>query len=410
MPDWNDPLHALAAGWMALREALLHPHVDPAALDALLRAARTRQPLPVIWLVGRAQSGKTSIVRALTGSPDADIGNGYRACTRTARLYDYPPQAPLVRFLDTRGLGEVAYDPAEDIAFCERQAHLLLGVMRALEPPAGPVTAALAEVRRRHPEWPLVVAQTCLHEAYPPGGGHLLPYPYAAEPLPEAVPAELRRALAAQRAALARLPGALAPRCVALDLTLAEDGYAPPDYGLEALWAAIEAVLPHGLRATLGTDAGVQDLFARSAEPHLRGYALAAAALGALPAAGAVGVPALQAKLLHSLAALYGLTLDARLAGEFLAALGLGIGAGYLARYAGRELAKLVPGFGQTVGALWGASASGAGTYALGRAACAYFAALRGGAQVDVEAVRRAYGEGLTRAVALLQPADGARR
>lgn len=397
MPDWNAYLTSLTDGWSALREALLKPHVDPAELDALLRQARTQQPLPVIWLFGKAQSGKTSIVRALTGSADADIGNGFRPCTRSARLYDYPAGMPLVRFLDTRGLGEVAYDPAEDIAFCEGQAHLLLAVMRALDPPQGAAFEALRAVRARHPEWALVVAQTCLHEGYAAGMAHAMPYPYAEPLLADSVPVELRRALAAQRIALRDLPGE-PPRCVPIDLTLAEDGYPPTDYGLDALWNAIESALPLGLRALLGADAAVQDLFSRTAETHIRGYALAATALGALPAAGAFGVPAVQAKLLHTLAALYGFELDARLGGEFLAALGLGISAGYLARYAGRELAKLVPGIGQSVGAVWGASTSGATTYALGRAACAYFAALRGGGQVDAEAVRRAYGEAFSSA------------
>jgi tRNA U34 5-carboxymethylaminomethyl modifying GTPase MnmE/TrmE len=113
--------------WRRLREALLKPQVSSAALDAALREARARQPLPVLWLIGKAQAGKTSIIRALTGSEAAEIGNGFQPCTRTARFYDFPTEAPVVRFLDTRGLGEVAYDPTEDIRYCEAQAHLLLG-------------------------------------------------------------------------------------------------------------------------------------------------------------------------------------------------------------------------------------------------------------------------------------------
>ena len=70
--------------------------------------AREKQPLPVLWLIGKAQAGKTSIIRALTGSETAQIGNGFQPCTRTARFYDFPNEAPVARFLDTRGLGEVA--------------------------------------------------------------------------------------------------------------------------------------------------------------------------------------------------------------------------------------------------------------------------------------------------------------
>jgi predicted GTPase len=132
---------------------LLNPTVDDQALELALRSAQARQPVPVVWLLGKAQSGKTSIIRALTDSPNAEIGNGFRPCTRTARLYDFPAEAPVVRFLDTRGLGEVAYDPAEDIRFCEAQAHLVLGVMKATD--LG--QEAVFKVRRgagRHPSGP----------------------------------------------------------------------------------------------------------------------------------------------------------------------------------------------------------------------------------------------------------------
>jgi 50S ribosomal subunit-associated GTPase HflX len=96
--DWSDR-------WRELREALLEPRVDDVALAAALSEVRSRHPLPVVWLIGKTQSGKTSIIRALTGSPLAEIGNGFRPCTATTRLYDFPADAPLVRFLDTRGLG-----------------------------------------------------------------------------------------------------------------------------------------------------------------------------------------------------------------------------------------------------------------------------------------------------------------
>jgi uncharacterized protein (DUF697 family) len=393
MPEVKKYLRPVATAWSNVSQAVFNPRIDERELEGLLREARARQQIPVLWLLGRAQSGKSTIVRALTGSPRADIGSGYRACTRTASLYDYPAAMPLVRFLDTRGLGEVDYDPAEDIAFCEGQSHLIVATVRAMEPAEGPVLDVLRVIRARHPDWALVVAQTCLHEGYPPGVGHVLPYPFAAGRLPDAVPADLRRALAAQRQAFEALPGRLSAVCVPIDLTPVEEGFEPADYGLEALWQAIEQVLPYSLRPLLTADPAVKDLVMRRAEVHIRGYAIAATALGAVPAAGAVGVPALQGKLVHSLASLYGLDFDRRLGAEFLLALGLGVGSGFLARYAGRELFKLLPGFGQTIGAAWGATASGACTYALGRSACVYFDEVRGGGGVDVDAVRRAYAD-----------------
>ncbi len=392
-------------GWRRLRDALLNPRIDPAKLDATLREARARQPLPVLWLLGKAQAGKTSIIRALTGSEAAEIGNGFQPCTRTARFYDFPTEAPLVRFLDTRGLGEVAYDPAEDIRYCESQAHLVLGAMKAADVRQDAVFEVLRAVRRRHPEWPVLIAQTGLHELYPPGGEHLLPYPYDREPLPPQVPNDLARALHEQRGRLSELPGSAPVRWTPVDLTLPEDGWTPANYGLEAFWAAAEAVSALRLRAMLWGDAGVRDAYARAAHPHIVGHAMAAAGIGALPLVDLVGVPAMQAKLLHALATLYGQIWDRRSVSEFLGLLGVGIGAGYLARLLGREVVKLVPGWGQTVGAMWGATASGATTYALGKAAGHYFAVRRQGGSVDSEALRRVYAEALAAGANILKSA-----
>ena len=381
--------------WRKLREALLNPQVNSAALNAALREARARQPLPVLWLAGKTQAGKTSIIRALTGSESAEIGNGFQSCTRTARFYDFPTEAPVVRFLDTRGLGEVAYDPAEDIRYCEVQAHLVLGVMKVTDIRQDAVFEVLRAVRRRHPEWPVLIAQTGLHEAYPPGAGHLLPYPYDCEPLPPQVPIDLARALAAQRKQLGQLPGTAPVRWVPLDLTLPDDGFEPAHYGLEALWTAIEAISTLGLQAMLRGDTGIRDVYERAAHPHIVGHALAAAGVGALPLVDLVGVPAVQAKLLHSLATLYGQNWDRRAISEFLGLLGAGIGVGYVARTVGRELIKFIPWLGQTVGVVWGATTSGATTYALGKAAGYYFASRRQAGPMDAEVLRRVYAEAL---------------
>ncbi|MCC8998940.1 MAG: GTP-binding DUF697 domain-containing protein [Candidatus Contendobacter sp.] len=390
--------------WRRLREALLKPQVNSAALDAALREARARQPLPVLWLVGKAQAGKTSIIRALTGSETAEIGNGFQPCTRTARFYDFPTEAPVVRFLDTRGLGEVAYDPTEDIRYCEAQAHLALGVMKATDIRQDAVFEVLHAVRRRHPEWPVLIAQTGLHEAYPPGGEHLLPYPYDREPLPPQVPADLARALAAQRERLGQLPGIAPARWAPLDLTLPDDGFEPANYGLEALWAAVETVSALGLQTMLRGDAGIRDVYERAAHPHIVGHALAAAGVGALPLVDLVGVPAVQAKLLHSLATLYGQNWDRRAISEFLGLLGAGIGVGYVARTVGRELVKFIPWWGQTVGVVWGATVSGATTYALGKAAGYYFASRqRHEGLVDSEALRQVYAEALAQGANFLK-------
>ncbi|QGU31574.1 YcjF family protein [Thermochromatium tepidum] len=379
--------------WQRLAEVLLNPHIDDAALESALRTARERASLPLLWLIGKTQSGKSSLIHALTGSPAAEIGNGFQPCTRSSRIYDFPAEAPVIRFLDTRGLGEVDYDPEEDIRFGESQAHLLVVVMKAGDLDQTAVLEVVRTVRRRHPEWPLLLVQTALHELYPPRFEHPQPYPFATVPWPASLPSDLIRALRMQRELASDLPGRAPAHWVVVDLTRPEDGYEPADYGLDALWEAIDTLSALPLRLLLGRDPEVQDLFDRAAHPHILGYTLAAAGLGALPGVDLAGVPLIQAKMLQSLAALHGQTWDRRSILEFLGLLGAGFGFSYGARMAGRTLIKLVPYLGQTLGAVWGASASGATTFALGKAAAYYLRRRNLGLSTEARALRRVFAD-----------------
>lgn len=389
--------------WKQLQSVLLDPKVDEAALETSLREARKKMPLPVLWLLGKTQAGKTSIIRALTGNETAEIGNGFQPCTRHSRFYDCPGEMPVVRFLDTRGLGEVAYDPSDDIHYCESQAHLLLAVMKVADMQQEAVFEVLRTIRLRHPEWPLLIVQTGLHELYPTNHKHIEPWPYGDEPLPNTIPIELRRAILAQRAAAEKLPGSTSVRWVAVDLTLSEDGFEPSDYGLEALWQTIEFLLPLGLQHQLTSEKEVRDLYERTAHQHIVGYSFTAAGLGALPVVDLVAVSTVQAKLLHGLATLYGQRWDKRTITEFLGLVGAGIASSYLARMVGRAVTKVIPILGQTVGAVWGASASGATTYALGKASVYFFTRRKNGLNVDPDTLRRIYAEALESGASLLK-------
>jgi len=353
------------------------------ASDAGAQAANARLDAPVVWLLGKVQSGKTSIIRALTQSTDAEIGNGFRPCTRTARIYDFPDETPVLRFLDTRGLGEAGYDPAEDLAFAEARVHLVLATMRAMDPAQGAVVDALRTVRARHPDWPIVVAQTTLHQAYAPGEAHTLPYPFdVASPMAEteveairSIPADLMRALAYQRTLLDTLPGRGPLQFVPIDLTPPEDRLPPSDYGLEALTEALITAAPAGMRAALAAMPGVQpDPKARSADPIVMGHAMAAAGgdLVPLPFAGAIAASTVQARMLHQLGRLYGIEWNRRAYAELTAALGAGTLVKVATGIGIRQLAKLLPVYGQTAGAAGAAAASFATTYALGKAAVFY--------------------------------------
>jgi uncharacterized protein (DUF697 family) len=160
---------------------------------------------------------------------------------------------------------------------------------------------------------------------------------------------------------------------VAVDLTRPEDGFADPDYGLETLLTALDNVLEaaqgdqlRSLRLS-NADTRLQQL-----HPHLVGYATAAGLTDLIPLAGFVTVPTLQGMMLHSIGRIYDRTWDRRSLTEFGASLGSGTLIGIGASFAARQLGKLVPVYGQSVGAVAAGTASAAVTYALGRAACYY--------------------------------------
>jgi uncharacterized protein (DUF697 family) len=356
-------------------------------------ADKARGFAPVVWLLGKVQSGKTSIIRELTQSSSAEIGSGFRACTKTARVFDFPGEAPIIRFLDTRGLGEVDYDPKEDIGFCEGRSHLILAVVKALDLEQQAVLDVIRAAKRRHPEWPVVVAQTSLHEGYAAGERHAMPYPFQSASLAARPPGDiLARALVHQRALFRALPGGDELAFVSIDFTQTGDGYDPADYGRDALIDALIAAAPSAVATALAELPRTHsDGAARKSHAHILGFALAAGASDAFPIAGVVAVPVVQAAMLRQLAKLYGVGWDKRDYAEFAGALGTGTLVRLASTFGVRQLVKLIPVYGQTAGAAAAAAASFAATYAMGKAA-SYFLAMRqqGKASDEVASVYKA--------------------
>jgi uncharacterized protein (DUF697 family) len=367
-------------------------------------AERARQFAPVVWLLGKVQSGKTSIIRELTQVSDAEIGAGFAACTKTARVFDFPSEAPIIRFLDTRGLGEASYDPAADIAFCEGRSHLLLGVVKALDLEQHAVLAVIRAARQRHPEWPVVIAQTCLHEGYAAGMKHA---PYGADPsiLIATLPPELTRALDHQRSLFAALPGRSPPKFVPIDFTQPNDGLEPADYGREALVGALIAAAPAAVATALAELPKTKDAAAGKVDAHILGFALAAGASDAVPVAGLIAVPVVQAAMLQQLAKMCGARWDRKAYTEFAVALGAGTLVRTASSFGARQLVKLIPVYGQTAGAAAAAAASFAATYAMGKAASYFLLRRREGrraeevAAVYRDALRQAFGLAKTRSI-----------
>jgi len=364
-----------------------------AALRDHLERLRDKLPVPVFWLYGKTQSGKTTLIKYLTGADEAEIGRGFRPCTRFSREYPFPTdEAPLLRFLDTRGLDEPGYDPAEDLARFNDQAHVVVVTVKALDHAQENVLKNLRVLRKAQPGRPVVLVLTCLHEAYPQQQ-HPLPYPFSDNgqllPTDKPVSEELLRSLEEQRR---RFEG-LVDRVVAVDLTPPEEGFTEPNYGGERLRQTLVEVLPGALRQTLlSLDEAMrdlQDLYSQHALPHILGYSSLAASAGAIPIPllDLLILPGIQSHLIYDLARFYGQPLDGRRFAEIAGTLGLGI----LARQATREVVKFIP----FVGSVAAGALAGASTFALGKAFCYYYSAVHQGHVPKPDDLRRYYREQL---------------
>jgi uncharacterized protein (DUF697 family) len=384
--------------WSAISDVLFG-HARGEASEEETRQ-RAQGAAPVVWLLGKTGAGKTAIVAVLTGNPRAQVGQGFEPCTRTADFYDVPPEAPLLRFLDTRGLGEADYDPTNDIAWCEEQSHLLLVVMQVADPAQDSVLRVLREARRRHPAWPVVVAQTGLHRLYPPGMPHPDQYPFTSGGEADTnapVPHALRRAIAYQRQLFAGLRGS-PPYFVPLDFTMPEDEYPPLDFGLEPFWRVLETAGPQAFMALHRARADAEsDVIRAKARPLIYGYAAAAAGAGAvpIPLVGVGGLGGVIALMLRTLAGRYGIAWTRSTFAQFTAAAGGGALLWWALRYGVREMLKVVPLVGTLAAGMLNAAAAFAVTVGVGEAVCVWLAYRRQGETAPDEEVRRAFARGL---------------
>ncbi len=377
--------------WNVIKRVVTGDHSPPPDLDATLADLRSKTPTPVFWLLGKTQSGKTSIIRYLTGADDALIGSGFRPCTKTSRQYEFPSsEAPLLSFLDTRGVDEPGYDPSEDIEAFDAKAHVVIVTAKATDFAQGNIRQALEPIRQASPSRPVVLCITCLNEAIP-RQPHPKPYPFAplldGGPVPDSVPEPLRRSIDEHRRAFA----GLFDKCVPIDLTRPEDGFPDPTYGGEYLKRALLTALPGAYRQTLlrlkdATDA-LKDVHLRHAVPVILGYSSMAASAGAVPVPflDLVLLPGIQSRMVTHLAQLYGQPMSAERFKEIAASLGIGI----LARQAVREVVKFIP----YVGSVAGAAVAWASTYALGRAFCYYYEAVWEGHVPDANTLKKYYQE-----------------
>lgn len=364
--------------------------VDDDQVANILEKIRQELPTTEAWLIGKPQSGKSSVIRGLTGVSADIIGQGFRPHTQHTQRYAYPSDdLPLLLFTDTVGLGDadrsvasIIQELQDDLAQQARGARILLVTFKVNDFALDSLYQILHQISAQHPSIPVVLVVTCLHELYPTGIEHS-PYPPTQTAVQRAF-GELKRSFEG-----------LYDSAVMIDFTLEEDGYTPVFYGLDALLHVLSEQLPEAesnaiyqlLDQTDDATTQLGIIYRDVARRYISAFAVIAATLAAvpLPFATMPAITALQVSMIVALGQLYGQRLSFSQAGGVAST----IAGGFLAQAVGRELIKLVPGFGSVIAASWAA----AYTWALGEGACIYFGDLMGGKKPDPERIQVAMKE-----------------
>jgi len=328
------------------------------------------EQLPTIWLLGKTGAGKSSIVEALTSSSLVEIGNGFSPCTKSSKHYDYPVNEPILRFLDTRGLSEINYDPSEDIEFCQKSSHALIVVMKVDEVEQSDVFDALTKIKKIGGIKHLLVVHSNILSISANDRDKAIEHNQV----------EVEKAWGEK-----------------IDF-VSVDFSSDSKVGVEELIKAITKVLPF-LNIMIDDEkhTSSEEYNFNKLRKEIIWYAGSAGASDLVPAVGFVSVPNIQGKMLHSLANKYGVEWNKQTFMEFIGLLGSGFAVKYSAKFAIRELVKFVPVYGQTVGSATAGVISSASTYAIGRVACKYLYHKSKGEQVSTKEMQKLYEEALTK-------------
>ncbi|AFY95174.1 YcjF family protein [Chamaesiphon minutus] len=374
--------------------------VDETQVAEILATVRAQLPTTEALLIGKPQAGKSSIVRGLTGVSAEIVGQGFRPHTQSTARYNYPSsELPLLVFTDTVGLGDVDRDTNSliqeligDLETETNRPRIIILTVKINDFAIDTIRQIASELRQKYPQIPCLLAVTCLHEIYPPTQLDHPEEPTSIEPVDRAFTA-IQQAFTG-----------LFDRAVLIDFTLAEDGYTPEFYGLEAMRTALADLLPEAesraMSQLLEAGTATQDaegnklgnIYRDVARRYILPCAIAAGTVAAipLPFADLPVLTAIQVSMVGLLGKLYGQTLTPSQAGGVVSA----IAGGFVAQLVARQLIKFIPGFGSIISASWAA----AYTVALGEGACVYFGDLMGGKKPDPQQIQAVMAEAFSSA------------
>jgi uncharacterized protein (DUF697 family)/GTPase Era involved in 16S rRNA processing len=346
-------------------------------LEELLMESRP----PRIAVVGRRGAGKSSLINAIFGVGVAAVGS-VKSTTGRGAWYEYAGEQGKLEILDTRGFGEGSL-PAETAssgtAFGEISAAIagkcpdavlflckakevdaridedlesLASIIRLVEKTHGcrlPVTGVLTQVDELDPA-----------EVLPPYTDDLKQNNI------DAAREQLREKLALVAGELVEvIPTSAYMRFAGESVT------ADRRWNIDALVEYLTDKLPRSAQLELARISRVKSVQKKLASTIVGSAVALAGAAGAqpIPVADLPIITGIQAGMIIGIGYISGRRMDGKSVKEFMSALGLNVGTAFALREIARALVKLFPGGGNLIS---GTVAAGA-TWAIGRAAAAYF-------------------------------------
>jgi uncharacterized protein (DUF697 family)/GTPase Era involved in 16S rRNA processing len=390
-----DPKKPIAESLRRL-EQLLELLPGGTAKDLKVKLSEVRRTLleprpPALVLIGRRGSGKSSLVNALFGKKIAEVGH-VKAQTGQGKWFEYASEMGALSILDTRGLQEGSAPAEEDVAdspmksilvaLGKKAPDMVLFVVRAFDVDSAIdkdvelLEEILRASQRQHGTTPPVFAVLTHVDMLEPRDVNLRTEGDTKDRDEKVAHLKLaERTLDDKLRANGRIsPHVIQTLAVSSYLSFRDDGTLRTDdrWRIDDLAREIFAKLPaegRGIFARVAQVVSVQEELAMDLTKAVAGVCAAIAAVP-IPVADVIPITSAQLSLVAGIAWIGGRTLDTKTAGEFMAAMGVNVGAAFAFRETARALVKYVfPGAGSVVS---GAVAF-AGTMAIGRAATAYF-------------------------------------
>lgn len=354
-----------------------------------MRKLLLEQRNPRLALVGRRGSGKSSLINAIFGEPVADVGHT-KSQTGAGKWWEYTGELGTVEILDTRGLQEgskpdeadEAARPLDSIleAVKEKEPDAILFLIKAKEVDAaidGDIAALVRLIEAFDFPIPIVGVITHVDELEPKNVRLHEPGDEDEEEVEEKlqrvkeVGRLLEQKLTAQEGLKRHLVAVLG---VSSYMSWRRNGTLRADerWHIDHLISYLFDELPDEALVAFARLSRVRQVQRKIATKLTRLVASLCGGIAAtpIPVGDLAPITSLQLSLVAGIAYVSGREMTVKTAAEFLAAMGMNVGAGFALRETARALIKVfAPGAGSAISA---AVAFGA-TYSIGKAATAYF-------------------------------------